>query len=52
MASMLVAKAYGIDVVALTYIDQVRVGIDAVVNIMSDEKTYMEAKEIVEKEGM
>lgn len=47
-AFMLVTNAYNIDALALTRIEPVRIGIDAIVNIMGDEKTYNEAREEVE----
>lgn len=49
-AFMIVANAYGIDALALTNIEPVRIGINAIVNIMGDEKTYREAKESIENE--
>jgi len=45
---MIVSNAYNIDALALSRIEPVRIGIDTIVNIMGDEKTYREARESVE----
>lgn len=47
-AFMIITEAYGIDALALAKIEPVQIGIDAIVNIMGDENTYREAKELVE----
>lgn len=47
-AFMLVSNAYNIDALALTRIEPVRIGINAIVNIMGDERTYNEARKKVE----
>ncbi len=45
---MIITDAYNIDALALSRIESVRIGIDTIVNIMGDEKTYREARDIVE----
>lgn len=45
---MIVADIYKIDALALTRIEPVRIGINAVLSIIGDENTYREAKESVE----
>lgn len=45
---MIITDAYKIDALALTRVEPVRIGIDAIVNIMGDESTYSEAREFVE----
>lgn len=49
-AFMIIAQAYDIDAEAITKTEHVRNGIRAIVNIMGDENTYSDAKNIVENE--
>lgn len=49
-AFIMVVDSYGIDALSLTRIQPVRTGVETIINIMGDEKTYMEAKESVENE--